>query len=180
MADHRDYPVLVCIDGHSAAGKSTVAAALASEFDAAVVAGDHFYRVMSEPDRARLTPAEGADRYYDWKRMDAEVLRPLAAGLPAAFCPYDWSTGQLSGQVCEIQPASVVLVEGLFVSRPELRHHYLVSILVTTNGSQRWQRQLARGDATREWLQRWDDAERHHLAVVSPPDHFDVVIDGSL
>lgn len=179
LADHSDRPVLACVDGHSAAGKSTVAGALASAFNAAVVAGDHFYRVMSESDRARLTPAEGADRYYDWQRMSIEALDPLAAGRPAVFHPYDWSTGEPSYETCEVEPASVVIVEGLFVSRPELRHRYAVSILITADSSQRWERQLARHDATREWLQRWDDAERHHLTVVSPPSSFDVIVDCS-
>ena len=175
-----EHPVLVSVDGHSAAGKSTVATTLASDFNAAVVAGDHFYRVMSEPDRARLTPVEGADRYYDWQRMDAEALGPLADGLPATFRPYDWSTGELSEETYHIQPASVVIVEGLFVSRPELRHHYAVMILVVTDSSRRWQRQLARADATPEWLQRWDDAEQHHLAAVSPTQDFDVVVHDSV
>lgn len=75
-----DRPVLVCVDGHSAAGKSTVADVLATEFGAAVVAGDGFYRVMSEPDRAALAPSEGADRYYDWRRMDTEALAPSRSG----------------------------------------------------------------------------------------------------
>ncbi len=134
---------------------------------------------MNELDRASLTPADGAARYYDWERMDLEALEPLAAGLSAVFRPYDWATGQLSHEAKEIRPGSVVIVEGLFVSRPQLRHRYAVSILVTADSSQRWQRQLARGDASPDWLQRWDDAEQHHLAIVSPPTSFDLVLDCS-
>lgn len=39
---------MVAVDGHSAAGKSTFAAALAACTAAALVPGDDFYRVMDE------------------------------------------------------------------------------------------------------------------------------------
>jgi pantothenate kinase len=139
---------------------------------------DIFWRNICE--RSSSYPAEGANRYYDWQRMSIEALDPLAAGRPAVFHPYDWSAGEPSHETCEVEPTSVVIMEGLVVSRPELRHRYAVSILITVDSSQRWKRQLARHDATREWLQRWDDAERHHLTVVSPPSSFDVIVDRSV
>jgi cytidylate kinase len=56
---------LVAIDGHSAAGKSTFAAALAVRTDAALISGDDFYRVMPESARARLSAWEGIEHYFD-------------------------------------------------------------------------------------------------------------------
>lgn len=179
LAGRRAEPILVAVDGHSAAGKSTVATALAAEVGAVVVPGDDFYRVMDDADRAALTPALGADRYYDWQRLDAEVLAPLAAGRRARYRPYDWSTGELGAEPREIPPAPLVLVEGLFVGRSELRHRFAVSIVVVTDPSIRRERQAARADATQAWLDRWDAAERHHFSSIRPIDSFDVVIDGS-
>ena len=52
----------VAIDGHSAAGKSTLAVALAGQLDGAVIAGDDFYRPMDHKSalasrRARVRPS---------------------------------------------------------------------------------------------------------------------------
>jgi hypothetical protein len=47
-------PCVVAVDGHSAAGKSTFADALASRTGAALARGDDFYRVMDEAERAEL------------------------------------------------------------------------------------------------------------------------------
>jgi uridine kinase len=71
---------MVAIDGQSAAGKSTFAAALAARIDAALVSGDDFYRVMNDEDRAQLSASDGIERYFDWERMRAEVLVPLREG----------------------------------------------------------------------------------------------------
>jgi len=50
-----EQPVLVAIDGHSAAGKSTLARALQSRIEnVQIVCGDDFYRVMPEAERFGL------------------------------------------------------------------------------------------------------------------------------
>ena len=59
----RDAPVLVAIDGHSAAGKSTLTLTLQEKLEAQVVAGDDFYRVMDETKRFSLD-AEAGYKYY--------------------------------------------------------------------------------------------------------------------
>jgi uridine kinase len=61
-----DRITLICVDGHSAAGKSTFASRLAERLAASLVRGDHFYGVTSPAERARLTPEEGMRSYYDW------------------------------------------------------------------------------------------------------------------
>ena len=80
-------PVVVAVDGHSASGKSTFAAALATRLAAAVVHVDDFYRDMPEVDRLALSASEGISRYFDWERLRAEALVPLAAGRPARSEP---------------------------------------------------------------------------------------------
>lgn len=171
-------PVTVIgIDGHSAAGKSTLAAELAAEFGhVALVRGDDFYRIMDEGERARLDPAHGADHYYDWQRLRDEVLRPLRGGRRAAFHPYDWDTNRLSDRLTMIEPAAVVIVEGLFVSRPELRQLIDLSVLVTADAASRERRQRDRADASSAWLQRWEAAEQWYFHHVRPPESFDVVL----
>lgn len=64
-------PLTVAVDGHSAAGASTPAAAAAAvRLGATVVAGDDFYRDMPEAARWALSPTAGADLYFDWQRSN--------------------------------------------------------------------------------------------------------------
>lgn len=170
---------IVAVDGHSAAGKSTFAAALAGEVGASLVRGDDFYRVLDEGERARLGPAQGADLYYDWQRLRDEVLRPLRDGRPAQFHPYDWANNALQSRRSTIRPAPTVVVEGLFVSRPELAEWMDMTICVTTDPAERRRRQAARADASPDWVRRWDGAEQWYFANVRPPDTFDLTVEAS-
>jgi uridine kinase len=171
-------PCVVAVDGHSAAGKSTFADALASRTGAALARGDDFYRVMDEADRAELAPAEGVELYYDWQRMRDEVLLPLRAGTPAQYHPYDWDSGSLASRFVKVPAAAVVILEGLFVSRPELQPLVDRSVLVDTPAAVRRRRQTERADASPEWLERWDAAERYFFRHVRPPRTFDLVVRG--
>jgi uridine kinase len=169
--------VAVGIDGHSAAGKSTLAGRLAAELDAVLVHGDDFYRVMDPGERAALSPEEGAHRYYDWERLRADVLEPLRDGRDAAFQRYDWDRNELA-EVMRVGPAKRVVVEGLFVTRPELLDLVDVTVVVEAPADVRERRQAERGDST-SWLGSWDAAERWFFEHVRRPDAFDFRVGGS-
>jgi uridine kinase len=169
---------VLAVDGHSAAGKSTFADALASRTGGALVRGDDFYRVMDETERAGLAPLEGIELYYDWQRMRDEVLLPIRAGVPAEYHPYDWESGRLASRPVTTPPAAVLIIEGLFVSRPELQPLLDRSFLVDAPAVVRRRRQSERADASREWLRRWDTAERLFFRRVRPPETFDIVVRG--
>ena len=154
--------VLVAIDGHSAAGKSTLARTLQRRLEAQVVAGDDFYRVMDEGKRFSLDADAGYRRYYDWERLGVEVLEPLSSQRRARYRVYDWTTGAL-GDSKEVAPHGVVLVEGVYSARPELRRYYGACLLVETPQRVREARQKRRADASEAWLKRWDAAERYYL-----------------
>lgn len=145
---HRGEVCVLAIDGHSAAGKSTFADALASRTGGALVRGDDFYRVMDETERARLAPLEGIELYYDWQRMRDEVLLPIRAGKPAKYHPYEWESGRLASRSVTIPAAPVLIIEGLFVSRPELQPLLDRSILVDASAGARSRRQSERADAS--------------------------------
>jgi uridine kinase len=175
---HRGEVAVLAIDGHSAAGKSTFAQALASRTGAVLVRGDDFYRVMDEAVRADLSPAEGVELYYDWQRMRDEVLLPLRAWAPASYHAYDWNSGRLANRLVKVPAAAVLILEGLFVSRLELQPLADRSVLVETPAAVRRRRQAARADESPEWLARWDAAERHLFRHKRPPTTLDLVVRG--
>ena len=170
-----ERPSLIAIDGHSAAGKSTLAAELQTVFpDIQLVHGDDFYRVMPETERFDLDASEGYRHYFDWERLEQQVLRPLAVQQEACYSVYNWETGVLGAEKV-VRPRGVVIVEGVFSARPELRRYYDAIFLVETNERIRAERQKQRGDET-AWLARWDAAEKFYLETHRPHTYADLVI----
>jgi uridine kinase len=79
-------PLLVAIDGQSAAGKSTLARYIQQQIpNTVIVQADDFYRVMDEHERAALDARGGYLTYYDWQHLEAQLLLPLAQGHSARY-----------------------------------------------------------------------------------------------
>ncbi len=173
-------PLLVAVDGASAAGTSTLAAAVGRRLAASVVAGDDFYRDMSEKRRSALTAGEGVDLYFDWQRLRREALEPLRAGRPARYRPFDWRSGAgLAGQVVEVIPTPVIVVDGTYSGRPELGDVVDVCVFVETPVAERHRRLIARGHGNDAWRPRWDAAESLYFASIRPASSYDLVVPGT-
>jgi uridine kinase len=171
------HPLLVAIDGPSGAGKSTLARAVSRRQPAQIVQMDEFYRVMDPDLRVGLSPSEGVDRYFDWRRLQKEVLEPLCGGRRACYQRYDWSTNDL-GAWKEIEPSQVTLVEGVYSARPELTEFMDLRVLVETPPAVRLNRQIQRNENSLEWVRRWAKAERLYFSEILPRAPVDLVIAG--
>ncbi len=167
ITERMTLPVtLVAIDGHSAAGKTSLAKKIETSFaDVSVVHMDDFYRVMDNEERERLDAAGGYELYYDWQRLEQEVLRPLSQEQTSHYRRYDWAKNELSEEKSMLQPFGVIIVEGCYSVRPELRNYYHARVLVETPAQQRLERQRRRANASRTWLEKWDAAERYYLGL---------------
>lgn len=174
----RNRPVLVAIDGHSAAGKSTLAQKIADEFlDLEVITTDDFYRPIPNDLRYRLNAKEGYEHYYDWQRLREDVLQPLSNQKAARFQLYDWQYNEL-GRQRTVPPRDFIIVEGCYSARPELAIYYDIIVLVETSPKERMKRQRQRNDATQEWLMRWDRAETYYIRTTNLRERADIILRG--
>src|SRR5258707_14860476 len=103
-AAHDGDVLVVAIDGHGAAGKSTIAAAVAETTGAALVHTDDFFDPGPEPGGRRRSwlgaPAGGSPpggralgSYYPWRRPRAQAPGPPRAGRPAEVRRFHWERG---------------------------------------------------------------------------------------
>jgi hypothetical protein len=91
---------VVAVDGGAAAGKSSLAEALAGLLDGAAVLSTD----------AMLDGWAG--QFSFWPRLRADVLAPLAAGRPGSYRRYDWHAMRLAETVAVPVPR-VLVVEGV-------------------------------------------------------------------
>jgi uridine kinase len=172
-----EAPTLVCIEGLGGAGKSTLARALAtSSDDITLVHGDDFYG-PEERDWRSWTPRQGYQRYFDHQRVELELLRPLRAGKSATFRRYDWSARALGGWTT-VEPRGIVLVEGVYLLRRQLRSYWDFSIYVHTPGEIRQARLYARGENDAGWIERWTAAEDYYEQLERPAQAADLIVNG--
>src|SRR3954453_12968588 len=116
----RPRPCVIAIDGFSAAGKSTIGAALATKLGAVLLHMDDFYRDMADKERLALSAARGVALYFDWARLRAEALLPLRSGDVARFAAFDWEAGTGLGAIQTVEPRDLIVLEGVYSARPEL------------------------------------------------------------
>jgi uridine kinase len=172
--------LVLAIDGHGAAGKSTIAGAVANATAAALVHTDDFFRPPSSVTggTARRSPGMPALAcYYDWRRIKERALEPLRAGRSATFRRFNWERGSgLDGAVI-VHPRPLVLLEGVFSAAPELSDLVDRSVLVDTPEPVRLRRLHARV-TPEEWDDDWLTAEQAYFDATRQLSSFDLVVRG--
>jgi uridine kinase len=170
---------VVALDGPGGSGKSTLARELAAAYDgpAAVVEGDDFYADLAENYRASLDAKGGYREYFDWRRLRDQVLIPARQGRPTEYQRYDWDRARM-GDWLTIPRVTVLFVDGVYSSRPELKEYADLVVWVTTSEEERVRRQVERGQNQSVWIQRWMAAENYYLEQIHQPDSAEVVVPG--
>ena len=177
----RRRSVLVGIDGRGGSGKSTFARELAALLrNATVVHFDDFYRPAEE---RKVRAASGDDEVggsFDWRRARDQVLQPLVDGEIARYQRYDWDSDELA-EWHLISPGGMVIVEGNYSTRDELRDYYDLTIWVDSPQEIRLRRGVERDgeDARARWLEEWIPEEDRYVGAYQPADRADIVISGT-
>jgi hypothetical protein len=96
--------------------------------------------------------------------MDSLVLGPLSRGETARYPVYDWERREFA-RTAALEPAPVVLVEGVGAGRRALRPHLACLIWLAVPASVAWERGRRRdGPAQARFWRAWTAAERRHFA----------------
>lgn len=129
----RERPYIIGIAGPSCAGKSLLAAGLAENMPGAVILPlDSYYH-----DLIRLSPAQRASANFDAPAAFEYTLfnrhvRDLAHGIPIDRPVYDFTTHTRKRETVRVEPAGVIIIEGLFALYwPESRLYMNLKIFVT-------------------------------------------------
>ena len=162
-------PGLIAIAGGSGAGKTWLAELLQKRFGARLscFSLDHFYRDRSQlPEARRSRINYDHPRAIDWELFEA-VLDACRCGRPARLPKYDFSTHQRLDATEPWIPTPLVVVEGLWVFRPQaLRRAFNLKIFMECPDYLRLQRRIDRD--IRERGRREIDVRRQFRLTVAP------------
>ncbi|HWE58877.1 MAG TPA: hypothetical protein VG228_04210 [Solirubrobacteraceae bacterium] len=150
-------PLVVAIDGHGAAGKTTIAGQVAIAADATSIHTDDYFHDARETGDPRPMA-----QYYAWHALREQALEPAIRHFREH--PTGWPTPPL------------ILVEGVSAAAPALADLVDRTVFVSTPEALRLERLRAR-ISDEEWDEEWLYAERLYFAS-RPPDSFDLVVSG--
>jgi uridine kinase len=192
-----DHPVRVGVDGRSAAGKTTLADALAARLrersGRPVIRAqlDHFM-VMVEDRNAY--PYDSPESYYldswNYPAIREQLLGPLGPGgdrrhRTALSTP---SGRPLAGPPDEVAAEdAILLADGVFLQRPELAGCWDLVIYLRISLAESLRRGIERDagwmgsaeEAERRYRSKYLPGEERYLAEVRPEDRADIVVDST-
>ena len=178
-------PFVVAIDGLSGAGKTTLVSRLSEEPTILVL---HIDDYIVERDRRYETGQPEPTEYYalqwDVSRLERELFRPLAEGVTELVLPrYDYERDVIVEEVIDVSSAHTVVVEGIFLQRPEWRPYFDYVIYLDCPREVRYERVLNRdtnlGDPEKrlaKYKRRYWPGEDFYLQLVDPKRGANVVL----
>lgn len=184
-------PIFIGIAGASSSGKTLLASGLRDlilgdfgDQQIKVINEDCYYRC-----RDGMTFAERAKVNYDHPdafehELLIKHLVELSSGKAIQVPQYNYATHNRSQTLTKIQPAKVILVEGILIfHHPELRKQFDLKIFVDVDLdvclSRRIKRDVAeRGRTTASILQQYRETVRpmHHEFIYPGKKHADLVV----
>ena len=184
------HPIRVAIDGVDAAGKTTLADELVSPVRAlgrTVIRAsvDDFHNPREIRYRLGRDSAEGyfLDS-FDLASITSKLLEPLGPGGSRRFQrrAFDYRIdAPVDSPWEEAEPDALLLFDGIFLQRHELRDHFELTIFVDAPFEVTVARMVARNGSDphvdHPSNRRYLDGQRLYLARCSPRERADIVVD---
>lgn len=161
---------IVAVDGRCGSGKSTFGAWLQKQTGGNLIHMDDFYLqpYQRTPERYRQ-PGENVDH----ERFLEEVLKPLEAGIPFSYHPFDPSIMAMSDKTYHVDPSRITIIEGSYSLHRDLRDHYDLRIFLDIEPQKQLERLRKRNpEKIRDFEEKWIPLEElyfnaHHIREVA-------------
>ena len=163
--------VIVAIDGNCTAGKTTLAARLAQQYDCNVFHMDDFFLRPQQRTSERYAETGGN---VDYERFQEEVLIPLKTGEAFSYRPFDCGTFTLSRPVA-VTPKRLNIIEGTYSQHPYFGNPYDLKVFLTITAELQRQRILERPAFLHQrFFEEWIPMEQRYFDGFAIPQNCDL------
>ncbi|WP_214703918.1 MULTISPECIES: kinase [unclassified Exiguobacterium] len=177
-------PFVVAIDGLSGAGKTTRVSHLSNEPSVYVLHIDDY--IVERAKRYETGQSEPTEYYalqWDVSRLECELFRPLRNGITELKLPrYVYERDVIAEEKIDVSSAHTVVIEGIFLQRPEWRPYFDYVIYLDCPREVRYERVLNRdtylGDPAKrlaKYKRRYWPGEDLYLQQIDPKRGADIV-----
>lgn len=158
-------PVVIAIDGRSASGKSTFASRLTRALECQCVHTDDIAWNHS---------------FFDWwSLLIHHILEPFKAGQAVLWTPDAWHEHKRGGAI-SVQPAPILIVEGVSSTRRELSKWIDLAIWIETDPQKAETRGLERdGPDGHDFWFEWQRSEQPFFVDDQPWTRATLTVDGA-
>ena len=182
----------VGIDGIDGAGKTTFANVLAETLASQAVPAirssvDGFHNPKAIRYRSgRMSPLGFYADSYDYARLKSSLLDPLSPGGTGRYLPavFDHNADSaIDGHPQQANPGDVLLFDGIFLHRPELRNYWDLSIYLDVQFEQSIPRLAARdggpSNLDASLNRRYIEGQQRYIGECQPAERASIVIDNN-
>ena len=166
--------VTLVIEGGSASGKSTLADALEEVYGCTVLHADDYFLRPEQRTPERLCEVGGN---FDRERFAEEIARPLGAGQPITYRPFDCMT-QTLGEPIAVQQRELTVVEGGYSLHPAFGKYYDLAIFLDIAPDIQKKRIGVRNSPmlARRFFDEWIPMENAYFAAMNIKTRADLII----
>ena len=160
--------IVIAIDGSCASGKTTLAAAIAREYDCNVIRMDEFFLRPEQRTAERFAEPGGN---VDYERFCQEVLCPLRAVEDFAYRPLDCKRMKLAAPV-ELPVKQLNIIEGSYSHHPYFGDPYDLKFMLDVEEATQRQRILQRPAFLHQrFFEEWIPMENRYFASLKNTSH---------
>ena len=116
-------------------------------------------------------------KVFNWQKLRSEAVVPLLSGRHARWHPIDFNAGpdsqgryRMDTEVQRAEPASVIILDGVYTSGPQMADLVGLSVLVEVSEITRRTRLAKREEPEflAQWHARWDAVEDFYFSSIRP------------
>ncbi|MDD2283563.1 MAG: hypothetical protein PHD92_09295 [Eubacteriales bacterium] len=165
--------VIVAIDGHCGAGKSTLANLLQAIYDCNVFHMDDFFLPAAMKTKERMQEPGGNVHY---ERFYQEVLALLSQNRPFRYRPFNCGSQSLEAEIA-VTPKPLNIIEGAYSLHPALADAYDLKVFLEIDPEVQSQRILKRNGPTmhKRFISQWIPLENLYFQALKIKDQCDLV-----
>ncbi len=170
-------PILyMAVDGHCAAGKSTLAALLQTVYDCNLIHMDDFFLPPAQKTPARLREPGGN---VDYTRFYKEVIEGFKSGQVFSYRVYDCVKDAFV-QTKSVEKKRLYIVEGVYSLHPLFYKYYGLKVFLRIGKEEQRVRIQKRNNAAmqRRFFQEWIPLEETYFREFSVAENCDLILGG--